>query len=156
MSLKMSWKWPKNGYREQPYLSTKWYPKDMLDMAFQMWNVRWVSGIVSGIFNLFRGNLQDQKCKKWLFIPIYDLFKYKWHLIEMPYNAYWMQDVRWVSGIFSGMHNFQHWIRLCRGNLHGRNWPFILISDEFKYKNGIWWKCRILHSRCEIWDDIPA
>ena len=36
-------------------------------------------------------------------MPIYDIFKYKWHLIEMPDNAYWMQDVRWVSGIFSSI-----------------------------------------------------
>ena len=55
------------------------------------------------LFNLFQGNLQDQKCKKWSFIPIYNLFKYKWYLIEMPDNAYRMQDVRWVSGIFSGI-----------------------------------------------------
>ena len=132
---------------------------EMPDIAYQMQDVRWVSGIVSGIdlmyagaisvpevpkkcpfmpvfcvfkykivskgyagycipdakcetsfrhrfwhlFNLFWGNLQDQKCKKWSFIPIYDVFKYKWHLIEMPDNACRMQDVRWVSGIFSGI-----------------------------------------------------
>ena len=55
------------------------------------------------LFNFFRGNLQDQKCKKWSFMPIYDVFKYRWHLIEMPDNAYQMRDVRWVSGIFSGI-----------------------------------------------------
>ena len=54
-------------------------------------------------FNFFQGNLQDQKCKKWSFLPIYDVFEYRWHLIEMPDNAYQMQDVRWVFSIVSGI-----------------------------------------------------
>ena len=37
-----------------------------------------------------------------------------------------------------------------------KKWSFMLISDEFKYKNGIWWKCWILHSICEMWDDFSG
>ena len=86
------------------YLNTNAIQWKMLNIAFQMWYVRrlfrhsfwhW--------FNFFRSKLQDQKCKKWSFMPIYDVFKYRWHLIEMPDNAYQMRDVRWVSGIFSGI-----------------------------------------------------
>ena len=54
-------------------------------------------------FNLFWGNLQDQNCKKWSFIPIYNVFKYKWHLMEMPDNWFRMWVVRWVSGIVSSI-----------------------------------------------------
>ena len=130
----------------------------MPDIAFRMRDVRWVSGIVSGIhlmyagaisvpemqkmsiyagfwvfkykmvsegnagyyipdarcemsfrhsfqhlFNLFRGNLQDQNRKKWSFILISNVFKYKWHLMEMLDNWFRMWVVRWVSGIVSGI-----------------------------------------------------
>ena len=37
------------------YLSTKWYPKEMLDITFQMRDVRWVSSIISGIEFVYAG-----------------------------------------------------------------------------------------------------
>ena len=82
----------------------KCYPMKMLNIAFQIRNMRrlfWHSFRHWSKF--FWGNLQDQKCKKWSFLPIYDVFKYRWHLIEMPDNAYRMQDVRWVFSIVSGI-----------------------------------------------------
>ena len=76
----------------------------MLDMAFPMRNVRRVSGIVSDIYLIYSGaiyRIRNAKNDHLYQFTIY--FKYKWHLIEMPDNAYQMQDVRWVSGIFSGI-----------------------------------------------------
>ena len=46
----------------------KCYPMKMLDIAFQMWDVRQIfQHSFRHWFNFFRGNLQDQKCKKWSF-----------------------------------------------------------------------------------------
>ena len=72
-------------HRFSAYLSTKWYPKDMLDMAFPMRNVRRVSGIVSDIYLIYSGaiyRIRNAKNDHLYQFTIY--FKYKWHLIEMP------------------------------------------------------------------------
>ena len=85
--------------RFSAYLSTKWYPKEMLDITFQMRDVRRVSGIVSGIDLIYSGAIYR--------------------------------------------------IRITR-NDHLYRFPMYLST------NGTWWKCRIIDSRCELWDEFPA
>ena len=76
----------------------------MPDIAFQMRDMRRVSGIVSGSDLIFSGAIYRIRIAKNDHLYQFTIyFKYKWHLIEMPDNAYRMQDVRWVSGIFSGI-----------------------------------------------------
>ena len=68
---------------------------EMPDIAFQMRDMRRHSGIVSGIDLIFSGaiyRIRHAKNDHLYQFTIY--FKYKWHLIEMPDNAYRMQDVR--------------------------------------------------------------
>ena len=81
------------------YLSTKWYPKEMLVITFQMWDVRWVSGIVSGIDLIYSGAIYRIRNAK------YD------HLYQFP----------------------------------------MYLST-----NGTWWKCQILLARHKMWDEFPA
>ena len=65
-------------------------------------------------FNLFRGNFSAWNAINqfsinlstngtWPFMPILYLFKYKWHLMDVPDNWFWMWVVRWVSGTVSGI-----------------------------------------------------
>ena len=111
----------------------KCYPMKMLNIAFQMQYVRQLfRHSFRHWFNFFRDNLQDQKCKKWSFMLIYDVFMYRWHLIEMPDNAYRMQDVRWVSAIVSGFDLM--YARAISMPEMPKKCPFIAVFRVFKYK----------------------
>ena len=82
----------------------KWHLMKTLDNRFQMWDVRWVSGIVSGIELVYaRAMYSTGNAKKSPFMLISYVFKYKWHLMEVPDNWFRMWVVRWVSGIVSGI-----------------------------------------------------
>ena len=86
-------------WRFSAYLSTKWYLKEMLDITFQIRNVRRVSSIVFGIDLIYSGAIYR--------------------------------------------------IRIAR-NVHLYQFPMYLST------NGTWWKCRIIDSGCELWDEFLA
>ena len=82
----------------------KWCLMKTLDNRFQMWDLRWVSSIFSGIELVYaRAMYSTRNAKKWPFMLILYVFKHKWHLMEVPDNWFRMWVVRWVSSIVSGI-----------------------------------------------------
>ena len=61
-----------------------------------------------------------------------------------------MPDGIFVSGTISGIDFIYAGAIYMAGN--ATNWPFTPIFYVFKYK----WKCWMLHSRCEMWDNFSS